>query len=111
MTGQQYPSSGTAFINGHSIVSEQLKCRRYIGYVPQFDAIFTLLNCEEHLKFYGLVKGLSNKQTNQQKEILLKSLTLEKYRKRLAGTYSGGNKRYVIVIIIYLIVLYLIILK
>eukprot|EP01084_Bolivina_argentea_P074817 135693_1 len=93
LTGAQYPSSGTAFIRGHDIIREQLKCRRYIGYVPQFDALFDLLNCDEHLKFYGLVKGLKSDMYKKQTDVLISSLTLQKYRNKLSHTYSGGNKR------------------
>eukprot|EP01083_Nonionella_stella_P063289 164447_1 len=93
LTGAQYPSSGSAFICGHDIVHQPLQCRRYIGYVPQFDALFDHLNCEEHLKFYGMVKGLDSDARKKQTEILLSALNLEKYREKLSFTYSGGNKR------------------
>ena len=53
LTGERYPSEGVGYINGCDIVSEQHKVRRYIGYCPQFDALFDLLTGEEHLYFYG----------------------------------------------------------
>ena len=92
LTGERYPSSGTAFINGFPI-SDQLSCRRVVGYTPQFDTIFELLTAKEHLNFYAMLKGLNGKERSDQVEILLSALTLQKYRNRKAGTYSGGNKR------------------
>ena len=40
-----------------------------------------------------MVKGLKGRDKKKQVDILLDALTLNKYRKRKAGTYSGGNKR------------------
>ena len=84
--------SSRAFINGYSI-SNQVLVRRYIGYCPQFDALFPLLTGREHLKFYGRIKGLKGAELRKQVEMLLKVLSLTKYASRRAGTYSGGNKR------------------
>ena len=92
LTGERYPSSGTAFIAGFPIAN-QLQCRRYVGYCPQFDAIFGLLTAAEHLKFYAMIKGLKGEEADEQVKVLLNALTLNKYKNRTAGTYSGGNKR------------------
>merc|ERR1712244_111514 len=92
LTGERYPSSGNAFIANFPI-SNQLSCRRYVGYCPQFDAIFELLTAAEHLKFYAMIKGLRGKEADEQVTVLLNALTLNKYKNRVAGTYSGGNKR------------------
>jgi len=93
LTGERYPSSGNAFIANSDIVSKQLQCRRYVGYCPQFDAIFPLLTAYEHLKFYAMIKGLKGEEADEQVKVLLSALTLNKYKTRTAGTYSGGNKR------------------
>eukprot|EP00483_Globobulimina_turgida_P000952 UN00954 len=92
LTGERYASSGNAFIANFPI-SNQLQCRRYVGYCPQFDAIFSLLTGAEHLKFYAMIKGLSGTEADEQVKVLLSALTLNKYKSRTAGTYSGGNKR------------------
>jgi len=92
LTGERYPSAGDAFIAKHHI-SNQLAARRYVGYCPQFDAIFDLLTAAEHLKFYAMIKGLRGEEADEQVKVLLSALTLNKYKDRNAGTYSGGNKR------------------
>ena len=93
MTGERFPSSGNAFINGHSIRDDQMGCRRYVGFCPQFDALFDLLTAREHLKFYGNVKGLKGEVLEEQIQVLLDALSLRPFENRRAGTYSGGNKR------------------
>ena len=92
LTGERHPSEGTAYINNYPITNQNM-VRRFIGYCPQFDALFDLLTADEHLYFYGKLKGLSNAQIKKQADTLIKVLNLTKYRNKQANTYSGGNKR------------------
>ncbi|ETO19926.1 ABC transporter family protein, partial [Reticulomyxa filosa] len=92
LTGDILPSSGNAFVYGIPI-ENQISTRRLIGYCPQLDAIFDLLTAYEHLKFYGIIKGLKGQELEDQIELLLKVLSLSKYKDKRAETYSGGNKR------------------
>merc|ERR1740116_572883 len=92
LTGERAITYGDAYINGTSI-SHQTTVRRFVGYCPQFDALFPLLTGREHLSFYGRVKGLTGSELQTQIAMLLNVLSLNKYANRRAGTYSGGNKR------------------
>merc|ERR1719166_32504 len=83
---------GEAYINGISI-DNQTAIRRFVGYCPQFDALFPLLTAREHLNFCGRIKGLYGDELKSQIDKLLTALSLTKYENRRAGTYSGGNKR------------------
>ena len=87
------PSSGTAFINGFPI-TDQIAVRQSLGFCPQFSALFPRLTVWEHLQFFARIKGIHDhsirdKLSNQ----LLKDLSLERYRNRVAGALSGGNQR------------------
>ena len=42
LTGSVFPSNGSGFINGINI-EKQIQCRRFVGFCPQFDALFDLL--------------------------------------------------------------------
>eukprot|EP00483_Globobulimina_turgida_P001928 UN01930 len=92
LCGKFPPSQGTAYINRIPI-SNQIACRRMIGYCPQFDAIFDLLTAREHLTIYGMIKGLNENDIDNQSNKLINSLSLSPYANKMAGTYSGGNKR------------------
>lgn len=92
LCGKFPASNGHAWINRLPI-SDQLSCRRMIGYCPQFDALFDLLSGREHLRVYGTLKGLTGEEIEEQTKVLVEQLTLEKYIDKPAGTYSGGNKR------------------
>jgi len=92
LTGERAMTHGEAYINGVSI-DNQTVTRRFVGYCPQFDALFPLLTAREHLNFYGRIKGLYGDELEKQVNMLLEVLSLTKYQDRKAGTYSGGNKR------------------
>ena len=85
LTGEKFKSAGNAYIHGISI-EDQIKCRRFIGFCPQFDALFDLLTGREHLRFYGMLKGLRGQRLKEQIDLLLKVLSLTKYKDRKAGT-------------------------
>ncbi|PLR97310.1 ABC transporter ATP-binding protein [Bacillus sp. T33-2] len=53
------PTSGTAYINGFSVIEEPKIVRRQIGYMPDFFGVYDQLKAEEYLDFYGASYGLS----------------------------------------------------
>merc|ERR1719203_1371226 len=87
------PSSGTAFINGFPI-SDQIAVRQSLGFCPQFSALFPRLTVMEHLEFFARIKGIHDKEIRDKlSSQLIKDLSLERYRNRVAGALSGGNQR------------------
>jgi ABC-type multidrug transport system ATPase subunit len=93
LSGDIFPTRGTAVLGGSDILNEQLKVRKLIGYCPQFDALFNLLTAREHLEFYARIKGVKEINLKSIVDGMLHYLSLEEYANRPAGTYSGGNKR------------------
>ena len=59
LPGDTEPTSGTAVVNGHDILTHLTEARRSIGYCPQFDALNPLLTGRETLRFYARLRGLS----------------------------------------------------
>ena len=49
------PTSGTATVNGHSIVTDMTNVRKSMGLCPQHDVLFDTLTVQEHLIFFGKV--------------------------------------------------------
>merc|ERR1711933_695065 len=93
MGGVFPPSSGSAFINGFPI-SDQIAVRQSLGFCPQFSALFPRLTVLEHLEFFGRIKGIHDKPIRDKlANQLIKDLSLERYRNRVAGALSGGNQR------------------
>ncbi|KAG6972948.1 hypothetical protein JG687_00001186, partial [Phytophthora cactorum] len=60
LTGMTRPSSGNAWVRGHSVVTDMRKIRRSLGYCPQHSVLYPDLTVKEHLTFYGRLKGFTN---------------------------------------------------
>ena len=56
LTGLFPPTSGTAYINGHSILTEMDRIRDSLGLCPQHNVLFDKLTVREHLKFFVNLK-------------------------------------------------------
>lgn len=93
MTGRLTCSHGTAKLGGYDILQHPEETRRLMGYCPQFDALYEHLTGEEHLFFYGRIRGVPESQLHKMVGYLIARLTLTPHAKKPAGTYSGGNKR------------------
>ncbi|XP_049732054.1 phospholipid-transporting ATPase ABCA7 isoform X6 [Elephas maximus indicus] len=93
VTGDTLPSGGEAVLAGHRVAQELATARRHMGYCPQSDAVFELLTGHEHLELFARLRGIPEAQVAQTAHLGLARLGLLRYSDRLAGTYSGGNKR------------------
>jgi len=93
LSGEFAPSEGKAYLSGLDLYSDIHKCRRKVGYCPQFDALFELLTAREHLTLYARIKGIKEKDISRVVNAKIAEMGLSEYADRYAGTYSGGNKR------------------
>ena len=93
LTGMLVPTSGDATLNGMSILSEQEKIRRLVGYCSQHDTLEHLLTARETLRMYARIKKVDPAIIEFEVDQLIKDLDLGKFADKPAGTYSGGNKR------------------
>ncbi|XP_027203135.2 phospholipid-transporting ATPase ABCA3-like [Dermatophagoides pteronyssinus] len=93
ITGDESITSGDIFINGFDVTKEPYKTLGQIGYCPQFDALFDDLTGEEILRFYSRLRGIQEKDIDEQITELSQLLYFEMYLNKLSSTYSGGNKR------------------
>uniref|UniRef100_A0A7S3JIU6 ABC transporter domain-containing protein n=2 Tax=Euplotes harpa TaxID=151035 RepID=A0A7S3JIU6_9SPIT len=93
LTNEIVPTTGQSFIASHNVKSSFAEARKQIGYCPQFDAIFGLMTVREHLEFYSKIKKIPRQFVEDLIKDQLKSMNLEQYEHKLAGTLSGGNKR------------------
>ena len=93
LSGEFQPTSGDASLGGVNLLTEVHKCRRKIGFCPQFDALFELLTAREHLELYARIKGIYEADIPAVVNGKIAEMGLTEYADRAAGTYSGGNKR------------------
>ncbi|KAK7488493.1 hypothetical protein BaRGS_00020278 [Batillaria attramentaria] len=93
LTGDVPVTSGDAFVNGHSIQSDIVKVRQFMGYCPQFDALDPLLTGRETLQFYARIRGIPWRDVKSVADWAIERLGLTMYADKISSSYSGGNKR------------------
>lgn len=87
------PTSGLAFINGYSILTDEEKIKEIIDISMQETAIARKLTVDENLDFYGLLNGMSKDELLVEKEYLYNILNLENVKNKIASKLSGGYQR------------------
>ncbi|XP_075384195.1 ATP-binding cassette sub-family A member 17-like [Tenrec ecaudatus] len=93
LTGEEFATSGDAFVQRFSINSDLGEVRQHIGYCPQFDALLEHLTARETLVLYARLRGVPERHIGACVEDTLRGLLLEPHANKLVRTYSGGNKR------------------
>ncbi|XP_042553053.1 phospholipid-transporting ATPase ABCA7 [Dipodomys spectabilis] len=93
LSGLFPPTGGSAFVLGHDVRSSMAAIRPHLGICPQYNVLFDMLTVEEHVWFYGRLKGLSAASVGPEEERLLQDVGL--IPKRLSQTrhLSGGMQR------------------
>ncbi|XP_076084448.1 phospholipid-transporting ATPase ABCA1-like isoform X2 [Mytilus galloprovincialis] len=93
LTGLFPPSDGTAFIYGHSILTEMDAVRDSLGMCPQHNLLFDNLTVEEHLWFYARLKNLKPEKVKQEMARMIEDVGLPHKKNELSSSLSGGMKR------------------
>ncbi|OHD56503.1 MAG: LPS export ABC transporter ATP-binding protein [Spirochaetes bacterium GWF1_51_8] len=95
IVGLVRPDEGKVLLDSQDIVSKPMfqRARMGIGYLPQEMSIFRKLSVEENIKAVLDIQGKDKHEIEQVTEGLLNELGLQKIRKQLGYTLSGGEKR------------------
>ncbi|CAN8201484.1 unnamed protein product [Coccothraustes coccothraustes] len=93
LTGLLPPTSGTAYVLGRDIRSDIDSIRKSMGMCPQHNVLFDILTVEEHVWFYGRLKGLSEQRVQEEMEQLLQDTGLPHKRREQTRNLSGGMQR------------------
>jgi len=87
------PTSGEAWVAGHSILKEGERIKEKIGYMSQRFGLYEDLKVIENIHFYADLYQVPEKERPQRIERLLGFSNLTPFRDRLAGKLSGGMKQ------------------
>jgi ABC-2 type transport system ATP-binding protein len=88
------PDAGTVYVAGHDLARNPDAVRRAIGVTGQFAAVDELLTGEENLRLMGDLNHLPAKETRRRATDLLERFGLAgDDARKVAGTYSGGMRR------------------
>ena len=87
------PTSGSAKVAGHDIVSEPAEVRRSIGLVAEKLILYDRLTAMENLWFFGRINHMRKEDIRTRGEEWLKKLGMWEWRDKLGGTFSTGMKQ------------------
>eukprot|EP01061_Rhynchopus_euleeides_P015536 TRINITY_DN264_c0_g1_i10.p1 TRINITY_DN264_c0_g1~~TRINITY_DN264_c0_g1_i10.p1 ORF type:complete len:1990 (+),score=845.48 TRINITY_DN264_c0_g1_i10:125-5971(+) len=93
LTGMYAPTGGDCTVWGRSIVDEMDEVRSSIGLCPQHNILWARMSCEEHLMFYGRLKGVPTEVLRQRVADMLKLVSLFDKKDAWSEVLSGGQKR------------------
>nr|XP_020862173.1 ATP-binding cassette sub-family A member 3-like [Phascolarctos cinereus] len=93
LTGENIITSGDAFINGKSVLSNLKTLQGQVSYCPQFDALLDHMTGRETLTMYARIWGIPEPQIQLYVKNMIQKLHLDPHADKLVKNYSGGNRR------------------
>ncbi len=95
MVGFVKPYSGQVFLDDLDITSYPMykRARKGIGYLPQEASIFRKLSVEDNITAILEMTKLSKAEQKDKLESLIEEFGLEKVRKNIGDSLSGGERR------------------
>ncbi|GBO52317.1 ABC transporter, ATP-binding protein [Pseudanabaena sp. lw0831] len=90
LCGLIHADRGNVTMNGQNASSST---RSLIGVAPQENIFYKSLTCEENLRFFGQLYGLSNEVCRKQAQYCLELVGLSDRAKSIADSLSGGMQR------------------
>jgi len=95
MVGFVKPDSGNVFFADEEITKFPMyqRARRGIGYLPQESSVFRKLSVEDNIKAILEMMKLSKEEQAHKLEELISEFGLEKVRKNIGDSLSGGERR------------------
>ena len=87
------PTSGTATIGGHDILTDSMEARRLIGYVPENSPTYSDMTVTGFLKFIGQMRGYAGKELLERVDRVVEMCWLESVVGQSTETLSKGYQR------------------
>ncbi|KAI8909840.1 hypothetical protein EDD86DRAFT_247174 [Gorgonomyces haynaldii] len=93
LSGLTPATNGDALIFNYSVRTQMNEIRKIMGICPQHDILFDDLTAREHIELYAGLKGVPKSEWKDLIEQRLQMVRLLSVADVRAGTYSGGMKR------------------
>ena len=93
LCGLSRPTSGQGDVAGYSIVNEQEKIKRHIGYMSQKFSLYPDLKVWENIELFAGIYGLDGKRIAQKTDQMLKALSMENVRNSFVRDMPLGWKQ------------------
>jgi ABC-2 type transport system ATP-binding protein len=93
MTTLTPPTSGSAIVGGHDVVTDADGVRHAIGVIPQALTSDPELTARENMMIHAKLYGLPSAERARLIPQLLESVGLTEFADKLVGSFSGGMRR------------------
>ncbi len=87
------PTSGTARICGHNILTDSLAVRQKTGYLPESVPLYLDMPVFSYLRFFAEVKGITTKSRKGKVDEVIGACGLDSVAHRLIGKLSKGYRQ------------------
>jgi ABC-2 type transport system ATP-binding protein len=87
------PTSGAAWIDGHSTVEEPVKVRGIVGVLTELPGLYGRMRAREYLRFFGELYGLDRTACDRRAEELLARFGMADVWDLRLGEYSKGMRQ------------------
>ncbi|MDZ4742511.1 MAG: ATP-binding cassette domain-containing protein [Verrucomicrobiota bacterium] len=87
------PTSGQISVAGFDVVSESLKVRQKIGYLPESVPLYTDMRVNEYLRYRAALKGVPSRKIRGAVEEAMKLTDISDVQKRIVGQLSKGFRQ------------------
>jgi len=95
MVGFISPTSGKVYLDEDDITGDAMykRAQKGVGYLPQEPSVFRKLSVEDNIKAVLEMTKLSRESQKDKLESLISEFRLEKVRKNIGDSLSGGERR------------------
>jgi lipopolysaccharide export system ATP-binding protein len=95
MVGFIQPNNGKVYLDDQDVTGDAMykRAQKGIGYLPQEPSVFRKLSVEDNIKAVLEMTQLSKEEQRDKLESLIGEFRLEKVRKNIGDSLSGGERR------------------
>ncbi|MDX1830048.1 MAG: ABC transporter ATP-binding protein [Lutibacter sp.] len=93
LIGISTPTSGNAHVAGYNVFKNPENIKKSIGYMSQKFALYDDLTVKENITFFGGIYGLSRKQIEVKRRLLVEELGLQDIANELVSSLPLGWKQ------------------
>ena len=86
-------TKGEIFFNGKNTIEMGAEFRKYIGFMPQQQEIYSNFTLERFLYYMAALKGMKKNEAKENIEKLIQLVNLENFKPKRHGSFSGGMKQ------------------
>jgi ABC-2 type transport system ATP-binding protein len=93
ITGFLPPTSGTAIVNGHDVITAPIAAKNQIGYLPENAPVYSDMTVVNFLRFSAEIRGFSGAARLRCVDAAIEKAHLEKVRNQSISTLSKGYRQ------------------